>query len=209
MQRQIHRAPGSPILIAKSRQKPLKTSRRGQGQVSDHSSMCLYEYGSGVGAPADYLLVDRSVRYHAEMQAQQQVPYIRTAAPWAHTVPGPGARGRSGSGAGRSPERWFYDFEAILKQSLHTTRPAASRWKALVETCQKTIRKGMSAVCRLRARRREWARGRVMLRGVELGRAGVRARGRARASVRGVRRSRGRGKGRVRVGTGPRGAPVG
>ena len=33
MQRQIHRAPGSPILIAKSRQKPLKTSRRGQGQT--------------------------------------------------------------------------------------------------------------------------------------------------------------------------------
>ena len=113
--------------------------------MSDHSSMCLYEYGSGVGAPADYLLVDRSVRYHAEMQAQQQVPYIRTAAPRAHTVPGRGP-GVSGSGAARSPERCFYDFEAILKQNLHTTRPTAPRWKALVETCQKTIRKGMSAV---------------------------------------------------------------
>ena len=79
---------GSPTLIAKSRPKLLKTSRRGQGQVSDHSSMCLYEYGSSgerltvacpcppththirpiapsQWAPADYLHVDRLVRCHA------------------------------------------------------------------------------------------------------------------------------------------------
>ena len=35
---------GSPPLIAKRR--ALKTSRPGQGQLLDHSSMCLYEYGS-------------------------------------------------------------------------------------------------------------------------------------------------------------------
>ena len=78
---------GSPVLIAKSRSKPLKASR-GQGQVSDHSTMCLYEYGTSGErlavaclyppththprpiapsqlALADYLHVDRSVRSHA------------------------------------------------------------------------------------------------------------------------------------------------
>ena len=84
---------GSPPLIAKRR--ALKTSRPGQGQVSDHSSMCLYEYGSSgervaphltfarltclcppahahirpitpsQWVPADYLHVDRSEKSHA------------------------------------------------------------------------------------------------------------------------------------------------
>ena len=90
-------------------------------------------------------------------------PYIRTGAPLGHTpylAGGP-------AGPGRSPGRFFNDFKAILKQNLHITRPTAPRWKALIETCQKTTRKGMRMLCRLRAR--EWARGRVMLRGVELG----------------------------------------
>ena len=60
---------------------------------------------------------------------------------WAHPVPG-----RGSAGPGRSPGRFFYDFKAILKQNLHITRPTAPRWKALTETCQKTTRKGMSAV---------------------------------------------------------------
>ena len=84
----------------------------------------------------------------------------------------PGRRGgasRDGSRLGvrgAAPED-FYGFWAIFKQKWHTTRPTAPRWKALIETCQKTTLKGMRMLCRLRAR--EWARGRVMLRGVELG----------------------------------------
>ena len=88
--------------------------------------------------------------------------HIHGSTPRAHPVPG---RGSGGSGA--QPREIFYDFKAILKQNLHITRPIAPRWKALIETCQKTTRKGMRMLCRLRAR--EWARGRVMLRGVELG----------------------------------------
>ena len=67
---------------------------------------------------------------------------MSTAAPLGHTpylTGGP-------AGPGRSPGRFFYDFKAILKQNLHITRPTAPRWKALIETCQKTTRKGMSAV---------------------------------------------------------------
>jgi hypothetical protein len=68
-------------------------------------------------------------------------PYMSTAAPLGHPVPG-----RGSAGLGRSPGRFFYDFKAILRQNLHITRPTAPRWKALTETCQKTTRKGMSAV---------------------------------------------------------------
>ena len=48
---------GSPPLIAKRR--ALKTSRPGQGQVSDHSSMCLYEYGSSGERVAPHLTFAR------------------------------------------------------------------------------------------------------------------------------------------------------
>ena len=41
------------------------------------------------------------------------------------------------SGSGAQPREFFDDFKAILKQNLHTTRPTAPRWKALIETCQK------------------------------------------------------------------------
>ena len=50
------------------------------------------------------------------------------------------------AGPGRSPGRFFNGFWAIFKQNWHTTRPTAPRWKAVIETCQKTTRKGMSAV---------------------------------------------------------------
>jgi hypothetical protein len=69
-------------------------------------------------------------------------PYYRTAAPLGHTPYMAGGQRVRGA----APGDFFYDFKAILIQNLHITRPTAPRWKALTETCQKTTRKGMSAV---------------------------------------------------------------
>ena len=46
------------------------------------------------------------------------------------------------AGPGRSPGRFLSDFFAMCKQNWHTTRPTAPRWKAHIETCQKTNTKG-------------------------------------------------------------------
>ena len=69
-------------------------------------------------------------------------PYYRTAAPLGHTPYLAGGQRVRGA----APGDFFTILRAILKQNLHTTRPTAPRWKALIETCQKTTRKGMSAV---------------------------------------------------------------
>eukprot|EP00964_Phaeocystis_antarctica_P131225 scaffold95086_cov25-Phaeocystis_antarctica.AAC.1 len=50
------------------------------------------------------------------------------------------------AGSGRSPGRFLNDFFASFKQNWHTARPTAPRWKAHIETCQKTNRKRMRAV---------------------------------------------------------------
>eukprot|EP00964_Phaeocystis_antarctica_P029364 scaffold16544_cov29-Phaeocystis_antarctica.AAC.1 len=57
-----------------------------------------------------------------------------------------GSRWVDSAGPGRSPGRFLNDFFAIFKQNWHTARPTAPRWKAHIETCQKTNRKRMRAV---------------------------------------------------------------
>ena len=61
--------------------------------------------------------------------------------PRAHPVPG-----RGSAGPGRSPGRFFYHLMAFSKRNLRTTRPAAPRWKAHIEICQKARQKRVSVV---------------------------------------------------------------
>ena len=53
----------------------------------------------------------------------------------------------SGSGgAGRSPARKFYGQALFSRQNLHAIRPTAPRWIALIETCTKHAKQGVSVV---------------------------------------------------------------
>ena len=101
---------------------------------------------------------ERAGRPSVIATAHKQGTRVRNAAthPAVHKVSGPRRgvqtdgvlvqRWVDSAGPGRSPGRFFYGFWAIFKQKWHTTPPTAPRWKALIETCQKTTRKGMSAM---------------------------------------------------------------